>query len=136
MLPELRAFAAFYGTKRSLYPGDEHAAQIVGKLILGQYVRVAERVDGVPVGFLAASLIPHWLNPEIRVAAEVFWWVPVEHRRSLAGAMLLAAYIEWGRAHADWVCLTLEADTPVKADSLLRRGFRAHERQYLLEVGA
>jgi hypothetical protein len=134
MLPELRALASYYGTQRSLFPGDELAETIMGELIATQFVQVAERPDGVPVGFVAAVLVPHWMNPAIRTATEVLWWVRPEARHTRAAQLLLEAFVTWGRSSAEWVVLALGVRCPLRERALHRLGFRVAERQYLIEA--
>lgn len=135
LLMELRDFSRFFGTRRSLFPDDERTALLgLSHLIRKEPIFVAEASDGERVGFVAGTLAPHPFNPEIMVLTELFWWVTTEHRGSSAGARLLEKFINYGREHADWINLTLEANSPINPATLERRGFRLRERSYLLEV--
>ena len=133
MLNELRAFDAFFASRVSLFPDDEHAVGVLVGLILEHVVFVAES-DKVPVGFIAGVLAPHFFNPAIRHLSELFWWVVPSARGTSAGARLLARFESVGRARADWITMTLEADSPVNPSAMLKRGYRAKETNYLLEV--
>jgi hypothetical protein len=68
------------------------------------------------------------------VLSELFWWVSPEHRGGLAGARLLAHFIDYGEKNADWIQMTLEAGSPVNEHTLTRLGFQLYERSYLKEV--
>ena len=48
--------------------------------------------------------------------------------------MLLKKYIEFGKKVANWIIMTLEDASPVKDESLLKRGFKLKERSFFLEV--
>lgn len=93
---------------------------------------VAENGDGA-VGFIAGMLSEHPYNPKITVLSELFWWVAPEYRGSSAGARLLQAFEDYGRANAQWVVMTLETKSPVDPRSLERRGFKHFESSYLME---
>lgn len=86
------------------------------------------------MGFIAGYRAPHPFNPNIAVLSETFWWVPLAYRGSSAGAKLLFEFENVGRFEADWVVLSLEHDSPLRADHLAKRGFRQVERAFLLEV--
>lgn len=131
---ELRAFAASYGTRQSLFGDVEHAEALVGALIETQFVAIAE-VDGQPVGLVAGAMVPHPFNPALQVANELWWWVTPRARGSRAGLLLLDAFDEWADASdADLVNFTLEADSPVRDRSLEKRGYRLMEKQFVREV--
>lgn len=134
VLDELRQFSAVFGTRKPLFPDDEDVAlAVVQGLIENQLFLVAE-IDAHPVGFIAGILAPHTFNPGITVLTEVFWWVAPDHRHSSAAAALYSHFMYVGKEVADWIVMTLEVASPVNADLFERRGFRLHERSYLLEV--
>jgi hypothetical protein len=136
ILGQLREFSHFFGTKHPLFPSDaDVAASIVHAMIanLVFFIAVDHRTLE-PQGFIAGAVGPHPMNPELKTFAEVFWWVTPSRRGSSAGARLLERFVEFGRANAQWVIMTLEAKSPVDPASLERRGFRLHERAYLMEV--
>lgn len=135
ILTELKAFAKFYGTKKSVYPDDDDvAAGIVTKLITQHLFIVAQTDDGVPMGFIAGFVTPHVFNPDIRMLAESLWWVKHEYRGTMAGKALLIAFTEWGKQHADWISFSLEHNSPVKPETLTKRGYKHQETTFLLEV--
>lgn len=133
LLQQLQAFDAFFGSSRSLFPDVSYAEATLFTLIDSQPFWVADDANG-PVGFIAGVLAPHYLNPAIRQLTELFWWVTKEARGSRAGALLLAEFMAFGKANADWIVMTLEAESPIDPASLINRGFRLKESSYLLEV--
>lgn len=135
LLPQLHEFAAFFGSRRSLFPeSDERAAVIVQGMLDHPFFIAESRAFAGRLGFIAGTLTPHPYNPDITVLAETFWWVDPAHRGTRAGALLLKHFEDYGRAHADWIVMTLNVETPVKEETLTRRGYRLKERSYLLEV--
>lgn len=135
MLGQLRKFAQFFGSKRSLFGDEAHARATLGGMIQDHLVLVAAADGSERLGFIAGLITPHMYNPEIRVLCETFWWVAEEHRRSRAGLLLLNAFLAWGKAHADWITFSLEQNSPMRAESLEKRGLHLHERSFLMEVG-
>lgn len=134
LLGEMKKFARFFDSKRSLFPEDETvAAGILEGLIKTQPFFVAENGIG-PTGFIAGALAPHPYNPKIIVLNEMFWWVDKEHRGGTTGARLLKHFMNYGIENADWIVMTLEAGTPVDPEHFERAGFKEYERSYLLEV--
>lgn len=134
LLAQLRQFDRFFGAKKSLFPEDpEVATAIVEALVTTQPFFIAADVNG-RTGFIAGALAPHPYNPELLVLSELFWWVSPEYRGGLAGARLLAHFIDYGEANADWIQMTLEAGSPVNEHTLTRLGFQLYERSYLKEV--
>lgn len=131
---QLVDFSHHYPARRSLLPADRDAAErkLVG-LIMEHVVLLAIK-DERPVGFIAGTLAPHWFNPAIQVLSELFWWVPERCRGTRAGALLFNAFVQEGLARADWVVMTLESNSPVRHETLTKRGFRATETNFLLEV--
>jgi len=137
LLEQLREFADFYGTKRSLFPSDDAVAHalITHLITQGKFFLAVDHASDKCVGFIAGLLGPSAYNPEITQLTELFWWVAPSRRGSSAGARLLNRFEEYGReVGADWLVMTLEAKSPVDPASLERRGFRLHERSYLMEV--
>jgi hypothetical protein len=139
ILGELKKFAVFLGTNRSLFPSEEYAKEKLQELIETQVFCIAESTltnlhDGTQVGFIAGICGPHFFNPEIRVLSELFWWVTPEWRNTRAGALLFAEFMHCGRERADMVVMTLEEQSPVHEETLLRHGFKRYERNYVMEV--
>lgn len=135
LLNEMKIFASSYPTNYPLVSKNENFnAEFVVSLIVNHLVLIADDETAGPIGFIAGFIQPHTFNPTLTVLVEMAWWVGVEHRRSRAGAMLLDAYIEEGKKVADWVTCALEAGSPVKEESLTKRGFALKEKTYLMEV--
>lgn len=134
IVSELKAFSRFFGTRRSLFKDEPSARSVILAMIAEHVFLIAENEESSPLGFISGYLVPHSFNPELKVLAETFWWVPEEHRGSRAGLMLLNEFKAIGESVAHWVIFTLEHNSPVREETLTRRGFRLHERQYLLEV--
>ncbi len=137
LLLQLRAFYKFFGeTKLELFPPGEEAERKLKFLIGEHLVMIAERPGVIPepVGMIGGLVTPHFFNDSILVLSELFWWVDEGHRRSTAGLRLLDAFVEWGREHADWVTFALEHNSPVREETLYRRGFQRRESAFLLEV--
>lgn len=135
LLVQLRDFAAFYNTKKSLFPkGDEHGRLMVDALIAEHVVLIAEK-DSVPIGFIAGVFLKHPFNPEIRTLSEQFFWVTAAHRGGRAAVMLLNGFVALGELKADWILFTIEHGGPMNDRALLSRGFRLKEINYLKEVG-
>jgi ribosomal protein S18 acetylase RimI-like enzyme len=133
ILGELRQFAEFTGIAHALIEDEAHAKSLLTSMIANHYFMVAE--DGeTPAGFIAAYEIPHPFFPKKRLLSETFWWVKPAARGSRAGAMLLNAYIEHGKANADIVTISLEEKSTIKQSTLERRGFRLTERSFIMEV--
>lgn len=138
ILGQLRLFAKFYGTKKSLFGTDDSARTGLLQLIDNHIVFVAEGVSGdaivEPMGFIVGMLGPHMFNAEIKILSEVFWWVEEKYRTSSAGARLFSAFIKLGKEKADWISFSLAHNTPVNPDALLKRGFKLYETSFLREV--
>lgn len=137
MLGELVRFDEFFGASRSLFPDLDYAKFVLTTLIETQKVFVAVEEDGDEVqfqGFIAGVLAPHYFNPKIMVLTELLWWVPPELRGGRAGAALFSMFMEVGHREADWIVMTLEEKSPVRAESLVSRGFQPYEQNFLFEV--
>lgn len=139
MIPELRKFAAFAQNKYSLFPEDEsYIRKGFENLILNHIVLVAEsfNADGTSegIGFIAGMYSAHAFNPALQTLIEMFWWVKEEFRKCSAGIRLLNEFDAIGTKTANWIIFTLETVSPVNEDTLLKRGFRLKERNYLKEI--
>ncbi len=133
VVDELRAFSNSQRTKLKPFPGDQEAKAAITRMIQDHLFLVAVRGEE-RLGFLAAYVFAHPFNAAIRTLSESYWWVAEKFRGTRAGAMLLNAYLEHGKKHADWVFMTLQSNSPVNPDSLIKRGFRIHETYFLMEV--
>lgn len=130
----LREFSQFVENKYSLFPkSDEVAADILVGLIYAHPVFVAQRAGEV-VGCIAGINTPHVFNPDLRTLTELFWWVKPKERNSRAGLLLLEALLSWGRRNSNLIVVSLENISPVKPETLEKRGLRRHETNFILEV--
>lgn len=140
---ELEKFSKFFGSKIPLY-NDEHVRRELPKWLSGGavFLVAVEKRDPLSasygtyrLGFIGGLLLPHFMNPKIIQLAETFWWVAEDHRHSSAGARLFNAFTKEAKVlGVDWLTMSLEEASPVKEESLLKRGFRRTERAYLLEM--
>jgi len=134
ILEELKKFSAFFNSKYPIYGDDEaYNHNLISSLIDNHFFLVAE-IEGKIVGFISGLIVPHILNPTIRTLSELFWWVQPEHRMTKVGSELLSQYIAYGKENCQWVLMTLEADSPVKPETILSKGFRHKETSFILEV--
>jgi len=134
LMEELQKFSKFFDTRKELFGDYEYALSAMGEMIKSHVVFIVCNEDGDRLGFIAGIVTLHIFNPGIKVLAETFWWVEEGSRNTRAGAMLFKEFISWGKKHVDWITLALESKSPVNENTLLKRGFKLHERSYLLEV--
>jgi hypothetical protein len=134
LLNEVEEFDRFAGFNKSLIPQDKSKfLYVLEGLILNHVFLVAEH-ESVPQGFIVGVLAPHHFNDEILVLTELLWWVRTDYRNTRAGAVLFEGFMDIGRREADWIVMTLEAKSPVKPETLSKRGFRLQETSYIHEV--
>jgi hypothetical protein len=138
LLEQMKAFHEFVGTKYSVFPPAEQARALVRDFIEKHVAFVTEYNLGavappIRTGFTIAILHPHLFNPSITVLTELFWWVTPQYRGTRAGALLLQELERVGHEQADWVVISLERHSPVKHETLERRGFKLWETTFLRE---
>jgi hypothetical protein len=133
LVAESEEFAKFFDAKISLY-NPEHLSHVFGVLIDSHLIFVAE-VRGERSGFIAGLYTSHFLNPHITTLTELLYWVSPKFRGSRSALMLLNAFDEWGAEHADWVLMTIEDKSPMKDETLFKRGFRHKENCFIKEIG-
>lgn len=133
ILGEFEAFSNSYGTKKPLFGDKEYAKATMLNCMEKHLVFVAESEKGL-MGLISGYVVPHPYNPQIKLLAEMFWWVPEIYRRTRAGLMLLDAFTAWGREHCDWITFATMDSTDVNSKTLARRGYVPMERAFLLEV--
>lgn len=134
---ELWQFAGFMKTQHTLFNPDREVRRATIKAIMDDHLFIVALniLDSDPIGFCAGVIHEHLLNPDLMVLHEVFWWIKGEYRaRTRAPVMLLRSFVEWGKKHVDWIFFSVQHNTPVKPDALLKRGFVEQERMYLMEV--
>lgn len=134
VMGELKVFSEHYGTRRPLFGSDlEHTRTHLLSCFRNHPFFIAER-GTERMGLIAGFLQAHPYNPEIRLLSESFWWIKPEYRRSRVTLLLFETFVAWGRANADWIAMFLEHSSPIKDSTFEKRGFRALERTFLLEV--
>jgi N-acetylglutamate synthase-like GNAT family acetyltransferase len=122
--------------KHSLIPKRENVRRVLLESLMDKHVLLVAQLGMELVGFVAVSVGPHVLNPDLITANEHLWWVIPEMRTTSAGARLLDAALQECRelgAQTIWWSAQLDNGSP-GARSLVRRGFREKERQWLKEL--
>lgn len=84
------------------------------------------------VGVLGGVLVPHYLNTDKTILAEIMWFVLEEHRTGRAGYLLLKEYSKLAR-QADMATFSLLASSPISDKTLIKFGFKPTERSFLME---
>ena len=135
LVGQCRDFANLQQTKLSIFPAQESTIrELLEDMIKNHLFLIAVKGEQ-RLGFLAAYQLTHPFNPGIRMLTEAFWYVAQEFQKfPRAMILLLDTYVEYGRANAEWTFIALQSVNPINPDILTRRGFRAHEAQYILEV--
>lgn len=132
IMAEMKDFVGTFNTKKSLYD-KEAMSTIAAEMIKKHFVIVAENEKKELVGTLGALIQPHHFNPAVTMATELWWWVPVKHRGSRVGLVLLKVFMEWGEKNVDLTVLSTEATSNIKPASLEKRGFTFTERTFIRE---
>ena len=83
------------------------------------------------VGVIGGLLVPHYLNTNTVMLAEIMWYVDPKHRAGRAGYLLLKKFSEIGKEKASGTTLSLLGDSQVNDSTLARFGFKLTERNYL-----
>lgn len=126
IVKELEGFAK-PGSKKQLF-NKERTEVLVKKTVCTPCFFVAEK-NKVPAGFIAGIL-----HEEIKLLAEMFWWVSAPYRRTRISLLLLNKFLEYGKQNADWIIFGLEAASPIRDETLFKRGFKLMERHFLMET--
>lgn len=134
MLDELQQLQVFFGSVKQMFH-RKHSEDRLNVFLDHDLVLIAEKPSVGKIGLLIGVITPHIFNPEIKVLAEMLWWVTPVHRRTKAGYLLMKEYLRWGKENVDWITFSLQGNTPVKESTLNRFGFRHIEAAYLIEVG-
>ncbi len=132
ILVELKQFAEFYASHYSLFSDDDGFNRNTIQLLIENHYFMVSENDGVPSGFIAALLSHHLFNPKIKTCTELFWWVKPQFRGTKAGGALFAHFNKFGEGF-DWVIMTLENDSPVSNESILKRGYKFKEQSFIKE---
>lgn len=93
------------------------------------YLGLCER-DGVPVGFLGATLCRSIFDPNVRILRQdLLYAVP----KTRASYYLLRDFIDFGKGTANHIITTIGDKTNIKPRSLERLGFHKLEELYRME---
>ncbi len=130
---QLPGFSELYNTKFGILGDVNEVKEKLLGLISHHLVYVAF-YGGRRVGFIGGLVHSHLYNEKLKVLTQLLWWVVPSHRNTTAGIRLLDTFIAWGRVNAHWISLNLMQSTPVKKETLVKRGFVEKDRNYLLEV--
>lgn len=101
---------------------------------------IAESDDGEPVGLFLGMITEWWLDPQVRLGAELAWWVEPEHRKSNVGMRLYREFDSWAISHGAQVLSLSDLIDPVdeyrgSLELIARRlGYKPVERAWLKEV--
>jgi len=134
ILGQLRQFSHMYGTKLSLFGDNENYNRSLLQNIIDNHIILVAEAGSQLIGLVCGLLTPHHFNPKIKVLAEQFWWVSVEHREGRAGYLLLKEFIRIGREIVDWITFSLLDKSPVKRETLEKLGFIFREQSFIMEV--
>lgn len=134
ILPELKNFSEFVGTKKKLFGNEDYVRTQVLNVMKNHLLLVAEKEDKTLIGFIGGFFVPHYFNPEIKTLTELAWWVVPSERRSAAGFLLMQGFIDFGKKNSDWIAFGLNEKTPVKPEKLIELGFQPFEHSFLMEV--
>lgn len=132
-MSELKDFSTFFDTAMPVYHSDEHTMKGLKDLMDNHLMLLAEK-DGDPKGFICGLINKHMFNPDIRTLTEIFWWVKMGERNTKAASYLIDSFVEWGKENVDWICFSIQQNTPIKPVSLVKRGFEFKEQAFLMEV--
>lgn len=86
--------------------------------------------DDEPVGMLGALASLNVFNKNLTCLTEVLWWVHKEHRKSRAGTLLLASFME-AAEHYDEATMSLLVGSQVRSEALTNRGYLMLETIYV-----
>ena len=132
LIEELKEFAKIIPDGIVKFPSDEYAADFLGGLVKDHVCLV----ESSRKGFIAGAINRNPLNPEKVLLSELFWWVSPQYRRGTTGYRLLAAFIKKARSLecVDYVTVSLERDSKVGDNTIIRLGFRPMERTFVMEA--
>lgn len=134
ILVELREFSTFFDSKHKLFSDDIEYNKKVLTIFIEKHLFFVAEIDGVKAGFIVGSLHQHVYNPTLMCLTENFWWVKPEFRGSRAGALLFKEFVRFGEECCDWIVMTLESNSPVKPETLTKRGFKHKESAFIKEI--
>lgn len=142
ILSQMREFYEFIGVVKGKFPSEDRARDLVHNFIEKHIAFISEyqaSVFPIRTGFTIALLQPHpWLEnaagAPLIVVTELFWWVATQYRGTRSGALLLQELERVAHEQADWHIMALERGSPVKPETLERRGFFHIESSFLREL--
>jgi len=115
------------------YLSDESVRSAIIECLVNEHlVLLAENEHGL-VGMIGGEYCVHPYNTNLRTLYEHFWWVVPEKRGTLYGGKLLLEFIKIGKATADLVRVSLEYNSGISDESMLKRGLRLSEKTYIME---
>lgn len=83
------------------------------------------------VGFIAGHSTPFIFNPNLRLAAEVAWWINEDKRGEGAGMKLKQAFEYWAKNVAGCQLITMTS-LDKKVESFYKKsGYKLYERAYM-----
>lgn len=88
------------------------------------------------LGFIGGIIFPHPFNNNIKIAAELVWWVYPEHRGTV-GKPLLNSFEIWGKSNSVNIIsvMSLENMNPTTIDKIYKKqGYQLIEHSYFKEV--
>lgn len=103
----------------------------LAEVIMNSETAFVARVDGVCAGVIGGALVDNLFNPTLKTLSELIWYVLPEYRNTRAGAMLLKAFISKGEEVADETTFALLHHSPIKIQTLEKRGFHLREFSFL-----
>jgi hypothetical protein len=87
--------------------------------------------DGVPVGFLAASIFKSFFDPNVIVLKQNLLFALPKTR---ACYHLMKDFIDFGKSNANHIITMIGTETKINAKSLEKLGFKQLEVLYRMEV--
>jgi hypothetical protein len=118
--------------KNMQYYNKTSITDLVMNALLSGTLLICKKEDE-RVGVLGGVLVPHYLNTDKKILAEIIWYVSKEHRTGRAGYLLLKEYSKMAREISDMATFSLLADSPVSDKTLMKFGFKPTERSFLME---
>ena len=89
------------------------------------------RRNGVPLGIMLARLYESIFDPNVKILSQDLLWVKGGTFR--IAHLLLAEFIDFGRANANHILTQTHSETNIKPRSLERMGFERVEDVYRME---
>jgi hypothetical protein len=93
------------------------------------------KVDGVCAGVVGGFLGPNVFNYNYTTLTEVIWYVLPEYRNTRVGLLLLKAFMDLGEEKADETMFCLINTSPVKIQTMEKRGFQLCEFNFRKQNG-